>query len=261
MQIVSDYPTPLQVTHPPNLSLSPQTFARKPQAMRTEVTVRDPERRICYHYAIQDTPAYGDGGDLRADRQRVLDYVRGCDEAYRAAEANPARGAVRAGLPDPRVDAALFFLPPHSLRENDLDFARELAALVPVVPVLAKADAMTGAELAEQRARVADALRRRGAAWTFSEEALREAGAHAGPPFAVVSGCDMDLAVGRYWPVRRYPWGRVEALLTRHSDLPALRRLLFETAYEDLKDHTENRYYEYKASLAPPLVVKAVAVS
>ena len=42
-------------------------------------------------------------------------------------------------------------------------------------------------------------------------------------------------AVCRYWPVRRYPWGSCEAMLTAHSDAPALRRLLFETAYLELK--------------------------
>ena len=40
----------------------------------------------------------------------------------------------------------------------------------------------------------------------------------------------------RFWPVRRYPWGSCEALLSTHSDLPALRRLRLETGYWDLKE-------------------------
>ena len=36
----------------------------------------------------------------------------------------------------------------------------------------------------------------------------------------------------RFWPVRRYPWGNCEALSSVHSDLPALKRLLFEARPE-----------------------------
>lgn len=32
----------------------------------------------------------------------------------------------------------------------------------------------------------------------------------------------------RFWPVREYPWGSCEALSSRHSDLAALKKLLFE---------------------------------
>lgn len=32
----------------------------------------------------------------------------------------------------------------------------------------------------------------------------------------------------RFWPVREYPWGSCEALSSQHSDLAALKKLLFE---------------------------------
>ncbi len=34
----------------------------------------------------------------------------------------------------------------------------------------------------------------------------------------------------RFWPVREYPWGSCEALSSRHSDLAALKKLLFEVS-------------------------------
>lgn len=46
--------------------------------------------------------------------------------------------------------------------------------------------------------------------------------------------------------MREYPWGRCEALSSKHSDMPALKKLLFEVAYNDLKDATEKRYYAYR---------------
>ena len=56
---------------------------------------------------------------------------------------------------------------------------------------------------------------------------------------------DMKLPCS-FWPVREYPWGRCEALSSAHSDMPALKKLLFEVAYHDLKDQTEKRYYHYR---------------
>ena len=38
----------------------------------------------------------------------------------------------------------------------------------------------------------------------------------------------MLSVVCRFWPVREYPWGSCEALSSRHSDLAALKKLLFE---------------------------------
>lgn len=46
--------------------------------------------------------------------------------------------------------------------------------------------------------------------------------------------------------MREYPWGSCEALSSAHSDLPALKKLLFEVAYVDLKDATEIRYYSFR---------------
>jgi Septin len=57
------------------------------------------------------------------------------------------------------------------------------------------------------------------------------------PPFAVVSSRQYDSSVGRYWPVRRYPWGVCEALSSEHSDVAALKKLLLELCFEEFKVH------------------------
>lgn len=41
----------------------------------------------------------------------------------------------------------------------------------------------------------------------FPPDALQESGANPeAPPFAVVASTTADLRVGRFWPVRKYPW-------------------------------------------------------
>lgn len=106
---------------------------------------------------------------------------------------------------------------------------------------------MTREELQEHRAAVRTVLARTGTSWQFSSQAMEEAGSQQGPPFAIVAANTVDRAVGRFWPVRRYPWGRCEALLTAHSDLPALRRLLLESGYWEVKANTEARYWKFRA--------------
>ena len=46
--------------------------------------------------------------------------------------------------------------------------------------------------------------------------------------------------------MRNYPWGTCEALSSIHSDLSALKKLLFEVMYEELKQDTERRYYSFR---------------
>lgn len=47
----------------------------------------------------------------------------------------------------------------------------------------------------------------------------------------------------RHWPVRNYPWGFAEALNSAHSDAPALKRLLIELSFDDLKKITDHTFY------------------
>ena len=43
--------------------------------------------------------------------------------------------------------------------------------------------------------------------------------------------------------MRTYPWGTCQTLAEPHSDLPLLKRLLFEEGAAELKAATEARYY------------------
>ena len=48
--------------------------------------------------------------------------------------------------------------------------------------------------------------------------------------------------------MRSYAWGACEALASAHSDVLALKRLLFERAWRGLKAGTEARYHAYRAA-------------
>ena len=51
-----------------------------------------------------------------------------------------------------------------------------------------------------------------------------------------------------HWFTRSFPWGKCEVLSSNHSDLPALKSVLFEVCFESLKAATEARYYSARES-------------
>ena len=53
------------------------------------------------------------------------------------------------------------------------------------------------------------------------------------------------------WPVRKYPWGTVEAMSRDHSDLLSLKRLLFEVAPQALQAETERKYLLFRSGYQP----------
>lgn len=246
-------------TQDPNLKVndvpgptSKDAFVANPDKLQTEIVVRDERNMLAYHYRVQDTPGYD---NMEVNLEPVLDYIKAQNYKALEYEQNAKRVSAMSKWTDPRVDVCVYFIAPHRLKQMDIEFMKQLSAEVPVLPVLAKADCMTSAELDSFREHVRTALHHaskevgRPIVHQFSREALSEAGsAHQVPPFSIVASNTMDLSVGRFWPVREYPWGSCEALSSRHSDLAALKKLLFEVSYMELKDATESRYYKYRES-------------
>jgi septin 7 len=231
---------------------SKEEFVNNPEKLMTEIVVKDVANMTAFHYRVQDTPGYD---NLEVTLDPVLDYIKA--QQYKALEheQNAKRVHAMTKFEDPRVDVCVYFIAPHRLKPIDVEFIKKLCKEVPVIPVLAKADSMTTDELESFREHVRKMLYhaakdgKTSLAHQFSRQALWEAGAaHEVPPFAVVASNVVDLSVGRFWPVRKYPWGTCEAMSSRHSDLAALKKLLFEVSYMELKDATEERYYRYRES-------------
>ena len=63
-----------------------------------------------------------------------------------------------AEVDDPRVDLCLFCLPPHRLRPVDVRYMAELGKVVPILPIVTKADTMSTAEAAKYRREVYNRL-------------------------------------------------------------------------------------------------------
>ena len=74
------------------------------------------------------------------------------------AEMDHSREVDMAEVDDPRVDLCLFCLPPHRLRPVDVRYMAELGKVVPILPIVTKADTMSTAEAAKYRREVYNRL-------------------------------------------------------------------------------------------------------
>jgi len=226
-------------------------FQQGPSDFCTEIIVDVDAGRTKIHYLIQDTP----GTHIPGVDAAILKHILKQSRDYMSQEENPRRVVPLSNLPDPRVDVALVFLSPHYLKPGDVELMTKLAKFVPVVPIIAKADALTTAELDEYRQQVRDKLQQaasragRPIIHAFTPEELKAAGAvREVPPFAIISSSEVDHEVGSHWFTRSFPWGKCEVMSSNHSDLPALKSLLFECCFEGLKAGTEARFYSARES-------------
>lgn len=113
--------------------------------------------------SIQDTPGYGDGLDIRAQIEDVVEHIRQLDHAHflqemdannRSSNHSNKNNHAQRQMLDNRVDACLYFVPPHRLKEIDLAYMRRLSDVVSIIPIIGKADTMTEAELIDYKQHV-----------------------------------------------------------------------------------------------------------
>lgn len=68
----------------------------------------------------------------------ILKHIFKQSQDYMAKEEDPRRVVPLSTLPDPRVDAVLYFLSPHYLKPQDVELMTRLSGFVPLIPIIAK---------------------------------------------------------------------------------------------------------------------------
>lgn len=203
-----------------------------------------------WHYAIQDTPGYGDSENIWHNIRSMIDFVVWQNRRWFDIETQRNRPPDLSAIEDPRIDVCLFCLPPHRLRYTDVLFMYELGKVVPILPVVTKADTMNIREATIYRQEVHNILRDvapfglKGGVrvFEFKKETLERAGLEPGMhfktcPFLAVASNEVNLVLsneGKLWPERQYPWGICEAFNPDHSDLLHLRLLLLNEGLEEI---------------------------
>ena len=163
-------------------------------------------------------------------------------------------GLNRKNIVDNRVHCCFYFISPygHGLKPLDVDFMRQLSNKVNIVPVIAKSDCLTMAEIKKLKVRILEEI---GAAGiriyqlpdVDSDEdedyKVQVAQLRESVPFAVCGANAMVEVGGKKVRGRQYPWGIVEVENPEHCDFVKLRSMLI-THMQDLQEVTHDVHYE-----------------
>uniref|UniRef100_A0A3B4V5B8 Septin n=1 Tax=Seriola dumerili TaxID=41447 RepID=A0A3B4V5B8_SERDU len=221
-------------------------------------TISIEEKGIKLRLSIIDTPGFGDAIDnteSSCQSSQIEDYIDQQFEQYFRDES----GLNRRNIQDNRVHCCLYFISPfgHGLRPLDVECMRALHEKVNIVPILAKADSLTEAEVCRKKMKIREDIRQFGInIYQFPEcdsdededfqrqdQLLKDS-----IPFAVIGSNVQMESKGRKFRGRVYPWGVVEVENPAHSDFLLLRNMLVRTHMQDLKDVTRETHYEnYRA--------------
>ncbi|KAL2094585.1 hypothetical protein ACEWY4_009304 [Coilia grayii] len=221
----------------------------------TKHTVSIEEKGVKLRLTIVDTPGFGDAVNNTDSWKEVEDYIDQQFEQYFRDES----GLNRKNIQDNRVHCCLYFISPygHGLRPLDIEFMRALHGKVNIVPVLAKADSLTPAEIKRKKQKIQEEIEQFGIhiyqfpdcdsdeedEFKQQDRELKES-----IPFAVIGSNVLFETKNRRFRGRMYPWGVVEVENPAHSDFLKLRNMLVRTHMQDLKDVTRETHYEnYRA--------------
>nr|XP_044999423.1 septin-14 [Jaculus jaculus] len=207
------------------------------------------ERNVPLKLTIVKTVGYGDQLSKEASYKPVVEYIDAQFELYLQEELKIKRSL--ADFHDSRIHVCLYFIAPtgHSLKTLDLITMKSIDSKVNIIPLIAKADALSKSDLQRFKSNVMRELISSGIR-LYQFPAYDETSAQASAstdgllPFAVVGSME-EVKVGkRMVRGRQYPWGVLQVENENHCDLVKLRDILLCTNMEDLKEQTHTYLYE-----------------
>ncbi|XP_063752028.1 septin-5-like isoform X2 [Eleginops maclovinus] len=213
------------------------------------------EKGIKLRLTIIDTPGFGDSINETDSWNPIEEYIDKQFEQYFRDES----GLNRRNIQDNRVHCCLYFISPHGhgLRPLDVMCMKALHHKVNVVPVVAKADSLTEAEVERKKMKIKEQIEQFGIniyrlpeCDSDEDEDLKKHDQllKGSIPFAVIGSNVQVESDGHKFRGRVYPWGVVEVENPAHSDFMLLRNMLVKTHMQDLKDQTGETHYEnYRA--------------
>ncbi|PQE08238.1 cell division control 12 protein [Rutstroemia sp. NJR-2017a BVV2] len=225
------------------------------KTVEIEITKAELEEKFFkVRLTVIDTPGFGDYVNNRDSWMPIIEFLDDQHESYMLQEQQPRRS----DKIDLRVHACLYFIRPtgHTLKPLDIEVMKRLSSRVNLIPVVAKADTLSPADLARFKQRIGAVIEAQGIKiYTPPVEEDDEAAAQharslmAAMPFAVIgSEKDVKTTDGRIVKGRQYSWGVAEVENEDHCDFKKLRSILIRTHMLDLIHTTEEAHYEaYRA--------------
>ncbi|GAB0096411.1 Septin-2 [Sergentomyia squamirostris] len=220
----------------PNVKLKSNTYELQESNVKLKLT-------IC------DTVGYGDQINKDDSFKAVVDYIDAQFEAHLQEELKIKRSL--STYHDSRIHACLYFICPtgHGLKSIDLVCMKKLDTKVNIIPIIAKADSVSKAELQKFKAKINEELQANGVQiyqFPTDDESVAEVNTsmNAHVPFAVVGSTEFIRIGNKQIRARQYIWGSVQVENESHCDFVKLREMLIRTNMEDMREKTHTRHYE-----------------
>uniref|UniRef100_A0A336M9C9 Septin n=1 Tax=Culicoides sonorensis TaxID=179676 RepID=A0A336M9C9_CULSO len=220
----------------PNVKLKSQTYELQESSVRLKLT-------IC------DTVGYGDQINKDDSFKALVDYIDQQFECFLQEELKIKRSLT--AFHDSRIHVCLYFICPtgHGLKSLDLVCMKKLDKKVNIIPIIAKADTISKAELQKFKAKIMEEIKNNGVEiyhFPTDDESVSEINSQMNThvPFAVVGSTEMVRCGNKMVRARQYPWGIVQVENENHCDFVKLREMLIRTNMEDMREKTHTRHYE-----------------
>lgn len=203
--------------------------------------------------SLIDTPGFGLNTDNEVCFTEIIGYLKQQFDRVLAEETKVRRNP---RFVDTRVHVCLYFITPtgHGLRELDVECMKKLAKYVNVLPVVARADSFTPAELKQFKKTIMEDIDKYNVPvfeFNYDQDeddydVIQEIEfLNRIQPFAVIAlETVLTKEDGTKFRGRQYPWGTIDIDDALNSDFPVLRSVLLGSHLQDLKDLTHDFLYE-----------------
>ncbi|KAJ3196031.1 hypothetical protein HDU82_001911 [Entophlyctis luteolus] len=207
------------------------------------------EKGFNVRLSVVDTPGFGDYANNSDCWVPIIEFL---DEQHREKLTTESRRD-RRQFDDLRVHVCLYFIQPtgHTLKPLDIQVMKHLCTRVNLIPVIAKADTITTAEMQAFKDRIRDCIETHGISvyspvpHSDDEETTRRNNAIlSAMPFSIIASENDVVVNGQTVRGRQYIWGVAEVENEKHCDFKKLRNLLIRTHMHDLIQTTHDTHYE-----------------
>lgn len=217
-------------------------------------------------------------GDFVNNSQSTEKVVKYLEDQYEASLQEECKIQRTPHHHDSRVHAALYFIRPtgKGLRALDIKCMKDLSKRCNVIPIISKSDMLNRHEKALNKSLIMRQIKEHQIEIYDPSQCFEDVdGEFDGAsmvPFSVVAGTDKQIIAGVQCNVRKLAFGVVNIDDPDHSDFGILKTCLFGACLQDLKDLTDDYYYEsyrterltneggtVKAEIIPPEPISSIS--
>ncbi|XP_064404779.1 septin-2-like isoform X2 [Halichondria panicea] len=226
-----------------------EVMHKLPEVSLNQETYQLKESNVNLRLTVVSTAGYGDQINKENSCNAIIQYIDQQFANFLEEELKIKRDL--RSFHDTRIHACIYFVSPtgHSIKSLDLVCMKELDKRVNIIPVIAKADTVSRAELSQFKARIIEELQSNGIGiyqFPTDDDTVSDLNTKMNEqvPFAVVGSRDEVVVNGHKVRARQYPWGTVEVENEAHCDFVKLREMVLRTNMEDLREKTHTQHYE-----------------